>query len=156
MLSADYMTTQIGWNGANRRRPVGRAVAAAFAGIASLALVCYLSLATLPVTLTWVAYQGVGVAQVMTFGQFTGLGHVVMYGGLSLLALGLLQSGVWRTVSLLGIAAAGLGLELLQGLGGVRHFGAADLVANAVGIGVALGLWWMAHRRSWFRPIAAT
>ena len=156
MPATDCLTTRMGRSGPGRRRPVARGVGAACAAVVSFALVCYLSLATLPVTLTWVAYHGTGLARILTFGQFTGFGHVVMYGGLSVLALVLLRSWIWRAASLCGIAAAGLGLELLQGLGGHRHFETADLWANAIGVGLALALWSMAQWRSSFRPIAAT
>jgi VanZ family protein len=65
------------------------------------------------------------------------LGHLLAYAAL-MAWYGQLVSGLRARVSVaLGLAAVGLLLELLQGLGGTRQMEAADAVANLLGI--ALG-----------------
>lgn len=53
-----------------------------------------------------------------------------------------LYAGAVRGAHALGLAAMGVGLELLQDAGGVRQLEVADMIAN--GIGVVCG-WLLAH-----------
>ena len=68
------------------------------------------------------------------------LAHFVAYGGLSFW-FGILIEGRGRQLRIaLAFAAMGVGLEFLQGLTDYRSFEIADMVANALGAALGLGL----------------
>ncbi len=71
-------------------------------------------------------------------------GHVLAYASL-MFWFGCLYSGRARVVSAMGLAVMGLGLELLQGLGGHRSAEPMDMGANALGIIIG---WRLAHTRA--------
>ncbi len=63
--------------------------------------------------------------------------HFVAYGGL-MAWFGMAFFRHWRwPVFLIGL---GIGLEFLQGLGGIRSFDPFDMVANSIGVGLGIAL----------------
>jgi hypothetical protein len=120
----------------------------------ALAIVFYLSLATTPVAVMLAAYRSADLSTVMTFGQFTGLGHVTMYAVLSHFALMVARHWPQRLLLLTCVAGLGLAMEVAQGLSGQRHYETADLFANATGIALAVAGWLVARQWSWHRRIA--
>jgi VanZ family protein len=76
-------------------------------------------------------------------GQLDKLGHFLAYAGLAAWFGGLIARGRYWAVAL-GLAALGIGLELLQELVASNRTGdPRDVVANVAGIGAGLAVsWW--------------
>lgn len=103
-----------------------------FTGFALIALVVYLSLTSSPV----------GMPDIKMGDK---LGHLMAYGVLMAWfgqLYPLSSNQVWWFI---GFCLMGVGLEVLQGLGGDRYFEYADMLANTMG--AAIG-WWLT--RGWF------
>lgn len=116
-------------------------------GAIAVAVVAYASLGMSPVVALNLLHHGSGLDIVMTFGQFTGLGHVLTYGLMTWVAFG--RAGSWHTrLAWLGaIGCLGVGLELAQQLTVVRQFDLVDMAANGAGIALAVAVWAVAGRR---------
>lgn len=74
--------------------------------------------------------------------------HSIAYG--LLVIVGLLMSTHRRWMVILGVWLLGVGVEIVQGIMGFGRNGDwRDAVANTIGIGLGVVLWWVARR---FKP----
>jgi len=94
-------------------------------------LVCYLSLMPHP-------------PQPVSFEGVDKLEHLLAYAGLMLWFCQVYVTRASRIGVLVGLVALGVGIEILQGMGGYRYFEYADMLANTGG--VLMG-WGLAHTR---------
>ncbi|MHB1115356.1 VanZ family protein [Sideroxydans sp.] len=94
-------------------------------------LVCYLSLMPHP-------------PQPVSFEGVDKLEHLLAYVGLMLWFCQVYVTRASRIGVLVGLVALGVGIEILQGMGGYRYFEYADMLANTGG--VLMG-WGLAHTR---------
>lgn len=62
------------------------------------------------------------------------LGHLLAYGLLMFWFCQLYLSRKARLAHAVAFLAMGIGLEFLQGMGGVRHYDVVDMLANALGL----------------------
>ncbi|MFH2140210.1 MAG: VanZ family protein [Pseudomonadota bacterium] len=96
-----------------------------------IVLVCYLSL--MPHPPEPVSFEGVDKLE-----------HLLAYAGLMLWFCQVYVTRASRIGVLVGLVALGVGIEILQGMGGYRYFEYADMLANTGG--VLMG-WGLAHTR---------
>lgn len=72
------------------------------------------------------------------FNTWDKLNHFIAYGGIMLWFGQVYQSLFARLFFAAYFIVIGAGIELLQGLGGVRHFEFHDMLANSIGVACAL------------------
>ena len=96
-----------------------------------IVLVCYLSL--MPHPPEPVPFKGVDKLE-----------HLLAYAGLMLWFCQVYVTHAARISVLAGLVVLGVGIEVLQGLGGYRYFEYADMLANTGGVLIG---WGLAHTR---------
>lgn len=96
-----------------------------------IGLVCYLSL--MPHPPEPVSFEGVDKLE-----------HLLAYAGLMLWFCQVYVTRAARIRVLVGLVLLGVGIEILQGMGGYRYFEYADMLANSGGV---LTGWGLAHTR---------
>ncbi|NOZ52889.1 MAG: VanZ family protein [Gammaproteobacteria bacterium] len=101
-------------------------------GLTLIIVVVYLSLMSMPV-----AMPAIKIGDKLS--------HLLAYGVLMAWFGQLYPSRLPQFLWFVGFCLMGVGLEILQGLGGNRYFEYADMLANTAG--AALG-WWLT--RGWF------
>lgn len=67
------------------------------------------------------------------------LEHLIAYAGLMLWFCQIFQDQGKRVRLFLALVAMGVGLEILQGMGGYRYFEYADMLANTLGVVIGWG-----------------
>ena len=97
----------------------------------------YVFLGAAPVSGAAFLYASFGLESVMTLDGFNMLGHMTVYGCLTLGLCSLVHTASKRAAVAAALMSVGIAIEFLQeGFG--RQFQVADMFANASGIGAAL------------------
>ncbi|MBI5890030.1 MAG: VanZ family protein [Nitrosomonadales bacterium] len=76
----------------------------------------------------------------VSFDGIDKLEHFFAYAGLMLWFCQVYREAGQRVRLFLALAAMGVGIEILQGLGGYRYFESADMLANSTGVLTGWGL----------------